>query len=66
MQQKLITAEGSLKTDAAVFERPGVYHYIVTEKANNYEGVTTDTTSTMYMYMCIIEQMDLCGKCCFS
>ena len=39
------TAEGSLKTDAAVFERPGVYHYTVTEKANNYEGVTTDTTS---------------------
>lgn len=46
------TAEGSLKTDAAVFERPGVYHYIVTEKANNYEGVTTDTTSyDVYVYV---------------
>ena len=46
------TAEGSLKTDAAVFERPGVYHYTVTEKANNYEGVTTDTTSyDVYVYV---------------
>lgn len=46
------TAEGSLKTDAAVFERPGVYHYTVTEKANNYEGVTTDTTSyNVYVYV---------------
>lgn len=45
------TAEGSLKTDAAVFKRPGVYHYTVTEKANNYEGVTTDTTSyDVYVY----------------
>ena len=44
--------EGSLKTDAAVFERPGVYHYTVTEKANNYEGVTTDTTSyDVYVYV---------------
>ena len=48
MQQKLI----SLKTDAAVFKRPGVYHYTVTEKANNYEGVTTDTTSyDVYVYV---------------
>ena len=46
------TAEGSLKTDAAVFKRPGVYHYTVTEKANNYEGVTTDTTSyDVYVYV---------------
>lgn len=46
------TAEGSLKTDAAVFERPGVYHYTVTEKANNYEGVTKDTTSyNVYVYV---------------
>ena len=40
------------ETDAAVFERPGVYHYTVTEKANNYEGVTTDTTSyDVYVYV---------------
>lgn len=46
------TAEGFLKTDAAVFKRPGVYHYTVTEKANNYEGVTTDTTSyDVYVYV---------------
>ena len=50
--EKGSTAEGSLKTDAAVFERPGVYHYTVTEKANNYEGVTTDTTSyDVYVYV---------------
>lgn len=46
------TAEGSLTTDAAVFERPGVYHYTVTEKENDYEGVTTDTTSyDVYVYV---------------
>lgn len=46
------TAEGFLKTDVAVFKRPGVYHYTVTEKANNYEGVTTDTTSyDVYVYV---------------
>ena len=45
-------AEGSLKTDGAVFKRPGVYHYTVKEKANNYEGVTTDTTSyDVYVYV---------------
>ncbi len=60
------TAEGSLKTDAAVFKRPGVYHYTVTEKANNYEGVTTDTTPTMYMCMCIIEQMDFMWEMLFQ
>lgn len=46
------TAEGSLKTNADVFERPGVYHYTVTEKANDYEGITTDTTSyDVYVYV---------------
>ena len=46
------TAEGSLKTNAGVFERPGVYHYTVTEKENDYEGVTTDTTSyDVYVYV---------------
>lgn len=46
------TAEGSLKTDGTVFKRPGVYHYTVTEKANDYEGVTTDTTSyDVYVYV---------------
>lgn len=46
------TAEGSLKTDGAVFKRPGVYHYTVKEKANNYQGVTTDTTSyDVYVYV---------------
>ena len=46
------TAEGSLKTDGTVFKRPGVYHYTVKEKANTYEGVTTDATSyDVYVYV---------------
>lgn len=45
-------ATGTLVTDASKFSRAGVYHYIVKEAANNYEGVVTDSTVyDVYVYV---------------
>lgn len=46
------SATGTLKTDVSKFTEPGIYHYLVSEAANNYEGVQTDTTVyDVYVYV---------------
>ena len=43
---------GTLKTDVSKFTEPGIYHYLVSEADNNYEGVQTDTTvHDVYVYV---------------
>lgn len=43
---------GTLKTDASKFSRAGVYHYIVKEANNDYEGIVTDSSSyDVYVYV---------------
>ena len=43
---------GTLTTDANKFTRAGVYHYIVEEAANSYEGIQTDSTAYhVYVYV---------------
>lgn len=45
------TLEGSL-TVSNVFDTPGVYHYVVTETAESYEGMTYDSSSyDVYLYV---------------
>lgn len=46
------TANGSLAIDGSVFTAPGVYHYLVTEVAGNYEGIVYDnSTFDVYLYV---------------
>ena len=46
------SATGTLVTDASKFGRAGVYHYIVKEAANNYEGIQTDSAAyDVYVYV---------------
>ncbi len=46
------SATGTLKTDITKFTEPGIYHYLVSEAANNYEGIQTDTTvHDVYVYV---------------
>ena len=43
---------GTLKTDVSKFTEPGIYHYLVSEAANNYEGVQIDTAVyDVYVYV---------------
>lgn len=43
---------GTLTTDISKFTRAGVYHYIVKEAANSYEGIQIDsTTYHVYVYV---------------
>ncbi len=45
-------AKGSLEVDVSVFEKPGVYHYTVTETAGTYSGITYDNSSyDVYVYV---------------
>ena len=46
------SATGTLKTDVSKFTRAGIYHYLVKEAANSYEGVQIDTTVyDVYVYV---------------
>lgn len=46
------TSTGTLTVDDSVFEKPGIYHYIVTEDDTSYEGVTKDSsTYDVYLYV---------------
>lgn len=44
--------KASLKTDATQFKVPGIYHYVVSENNDGYEGITYDTTTyDVYVYV---------------
>lgn len=44
--------DGSLAVNSGVFNKAGVYHYVVTEEAGNYEGIAYDTSSyDVYLYV---------------
>lgn len=46
------TKTGKIKVDATKFTKPGVYHYIVTEKQGTYDGITYDVTPRhVYVYV---------------
>lgn len=46
------TNKASLKTDAAKFTEPGIYHYVVSEVDDGYEGITYDpTVYDVYVYV---------------
>lgn len=50
--QASYTATGYLTVNADVFEATGVYHYEVSQKVGNYEGLTYDTaTYDVYLYV---------------
>ncbi len=37
--------------NASKFTAPGIYHYIVTEQNDSYDGMTYDTTKDLYVYV---------------
>lgn len=46
------TQTGTLTVDDSVFTAPGVYHYVVSQTAGTYEGITYDTTTyDVYLYV---------------
>lgn len=46
------TKIGTLTTDASVFEGPGIYHYVVSENAGNFAGITYDNAVyDVYLYV---------------
>lgn len=42
---------GKLKTNAAVFTKPGVYYYTITETDGGYDGINYDTKRDVYLYV---------------
>ena len=43
---------GSLAVDVSKFDKPGVYHYVVTETQGTYEGIAYDNSSfDVYLYV---------------
>lgn len=53
-------AKGSLDVDVSVFEKPGVYHYTVTEAAGTYSGITYDNSSyDVYVYVYVDENNEM-------
>ncbi len=53
-------AKGSLEVDVSVFEKPGVYHYTVTETAGTYSGITYDNSSyDVYVYVYVDDNNDM-------
>lgn len=46
------TKTGKIKVDATKFTEPGVYHYLVTETQDTYDGITYDVTPRhVYVYV---------------
>lgn len=46
------TQKGKFTFDTTKFTKPGIYKYTVTEEANNYDGVTIDSTPrTLYVFV---------------
>ena len=46
------TKTGKIKVDATKFSEPGVYHYLVTETQDTYNGITYDVTPRhVYVYV---------------
>ena len=41
-----------LAVDAAKFDKPGIYHYVMTERKKTYEGIIyNDTSYDVYVYV---------------
>lgn len=47
------TKTGKINVDATKFLKPGVYHYIVTEKQGTYDGITYDVTPR-HLYVFVV------------
>lgn len=48
----IYSATGMLTVDDSVFDVPGVYHYVVSQTAGDYSGMTYDTgTYDVYLYV---------------
>lgn len=46
------TKTGKINVNVGVFEKPGVYHYLVTETQGTYDGITYDVTPRhVYVYV---------------
>lgn len=45
------TSIDAFSFDASEFTAPGIYHYIVTEQNDSYDGMTYDTTKDLYVYV---------------
>lgn len=46
------TKTGKINVNVDVFEKPGVYHYLVTETQDTYDGITYDVTPRhVYVYV---------------
>lgn len=51
------TKTGKINVNAGVFEKPGVYHYIVTETQGTYDGITYDVTPR-HLYVFVVNGTD--------
>lgn len=51
------TKTGKINVNAGVFEKPGVYHYIVTENEGTYDGITYDKTPR-HVYVFVVNGTD--------
>lgn len=47
------TKTGKINVNVGVFEKPGVYHYLVTEKQGTYDGITYDVTPR-HLYVFVV------------
>lgn len=47
------TKTGKINVNAGVFEKPGVYHYLVTETQGTYDGITYDVTPR-HLYVFVV------------
>ena len=47
------TKTGKINVNVSVFEKPGVYHYLVTETQGTYDGITYDVTPR-HLYVFVV------------
>ena len=47
------TKTGKINVNVGVFEKPGVYHYLVTETQGTYDGITYDVTPR-HLYVFVV------------